>query len=452
MSTGRTRDVSDRQRTLRATLDWSYDLLSGPEQGLRRRLSVFSAGFPFEAAEVVGVAGEVGTEDILHLLGGLAEQSLVVAEVASGQKVRYGMLEPVSQYALEKLQEHNEAEEAWRRHAAFFLELAELADPEVRGPRQVVWLERLEEDNDNLRTAMSWALSTRDDDTAVRLGWALHTFWLVRGHHREERRWIEATLEHDLARALRTKALLVAGAMAYAQGDYPAAEEHWQEALRLSLREGDIPAEGHACAGLALVAIVRPDYGSAASRLEKAIALFDRCDDAYRASALRVVLGTVLQARGESGRAERQFEEGLASARRLKIPSLTYIALYDSAHSALAHDERGKAARMLGEGIQWAARNQDKANLAYLLEALAAVTALGGEAQRSALLLGAAEALLEEVGARVYNYYIPDRSVYERTTANVHAQLGEEGFEEARSKGRAMTFEQAVEYALGVRP
>ena len=107
---------------------------------------------------------------------------------------------------------------------------------------------------------------------------------------------------------------------------------------------------------------------------------------------------------------------------------------------------------MLGEGIQWAARNQDKANLAYLLEALAAVTALGGEAQRSALLLGAAEALLEEVGARVYNYYIPDRSVYERTTANVHAQLSEEGFEEARSKGRAMTFEQAVEYALGVRP
>jgi len=296
LSTGRTRDVSDRQRTLRATLDWSYDLLSGPEQALFRRLSVFSAGFPFEAAEVVGVAGEVGTEDILHLLGGLAEQSLVVAEVASGQKVRYGMLEPVSQYALEKLQEHNEAEEAWRRHAAFFLELAELADPEVRGPRQVVWLERLEEDNDNLRTAMSWALSTRDDDTAVRLGWALHTFWLVRGHHREERRWIEATLEHDLARALRTKALLVAGAMAYAQGDYPAAEEHWQEALRLSLREGDIPAEGHACAGLALVAIVRPDYGSAASRLEKAIALFDRCDDAYRASALRVVLGTVLQA------------------------------------------------------------------------------------------------------------------------------------------------------------
>ena len=142
----------------------------------------------------------------------------------------------------------------------------------------------------------------------------------------------------------------------------------------------------------------------------------------------------------------------MASARRLKIPSLTYIALYNSAQSALAHGERGKTARMLRKGIEWARRTKDKANLAHLLEALAAVTALGGEAQRSAVLLGAAQALLEEVGARVYNYYIPDRSFNERTTANVHAQLGEEGFAEARYKGRAMTFEQAVEYALGVRP
>ncbi len=448
LSTGSTRDVPDRQRTLRATLDWSYALLSEPEQALFRRLSVFAGGFSLEAAEAVGATGKSGIEDILELLGGLAEQSLVSAKVAGAQVVRYGILEPVRQYALEKLEESEGAEETRRRHAAFFLELAELADPEVRGPRQVEWLERLERENDNLRAAISWALSARDDDTAVRLGWALHTFWLVRGHHREERRWMEATLEHKLQPALRTRALLVAGSLAYAEGDYPAAEEHFLEALRLSRSEGDMLTEGHAWGGTALVEIVRQNYEAAASRLEKAIALFERCDEDYLASALRVILGTVLQARGEGERAGRAFEEGLTSARRLRIPSLTYIALYTSAQMALARGDYRKAARMLGEGIEWSGRTKDRANLAYFLEALAVVTAFEGEVERSGHLLGAAEALLEEVGARVYNYYIPDRSLYERTVATARSQLGEEGFEQTQAEGRAMDFEQAVEYAL----
>jgi predicted ATPase/DNA-binding XRE family transcriptional regulator len=448
LSTGSTRDAPDRQRTLRATLDWSYDLLSNPQKALFRMLSVFNGEFSFEAAEAVGAAGVVGIAEILDLLGGLAEQSLVVADVADGQGVRYRMLEPVRQYAHEKLEQHKEVEKTRRRHAAFFLDLAERADPEVRGQRQVDWLKRLERENDNLRAAMSWALSTGDDNTAVRFGWALHTFWLVRGHHREERRWMEAALEHELSPLLRIRALHVAGSLAYAQGDYPAAEEYFQEALLLSRREGDILTEGHAWGGTALVEMVRPDYEGAGSRLEKAIAIFERCDEDYLASALRVILGAVLLARGESERAERALEEGLASARRLKIPSLTYIALYHSAQSALAQGDLERAARMLAEGIEWSQRTKDRANLAYFLEALAAVMALEGEVERSARLLGAAEGLLEEVGARIYNYYLPDRSLYERTVATVRSQLGEESFEQTRAEGRAMTFEQAIEYAL----
>jgi len=148
-----------------------------------------------------------------------------LAEVPGAREVRYRMLEPIRQYAHEKLEEHEEVEESRRRHAAFFLDLAERADPEVRGPRQADWLDRLEHENDHLRMAMSWTLSTGDANTVVRLGWALHTFWLVRGHHREERRWMEAALEHELSPALQTSALLVAGSMAYAQGDHPAAEQ-----------------------------------------------------------------------------------------------------------------------------------------------------------------------------------------------------------------------------------
>jgi predicted ATPase len=217
------RDLPERQRTMRATLDWSHDLLSEPERELFRRLSVFSGGFTLEAAEAVGTAGSVAVEDVLGLLGTLVEQSLVVA---GGDEVRYGMLEPVRQYALEKLEQSRAAEETRRRHARFFLDLAELADPELRGPRQVEWLERLEQENDNLRAAVSWVLSAGDYDTAARLGWGLHSFWWTRGYQREGRRWMEATLEHELPPASRPRALLAAASMAYAQGDYRTADEY----------------------------------------------------------------------------------------------------------------------------------------------------------------------------------------------------------------------------------
>lgn len=443
------RDLPERQRTMRATLDWSNELLSEPERELFRCLSVFAGGFTLEAAEAGGAAGSVGVEDVLDLLGRLVEQSLAVAGVAGADGMRYGMLEPVRQYALEKLKESGEAEETRRRHATFFLGLAELADPEVRGPRQVVWLERLEQENDNLRAAMSWALSAGDNDTAVRLGWALQHFWWMRGSHRVGRRWMEAVLEHELPPASRARALLVAGSMAYALGDHPSAGEHWREALHLSRCEGDVLAEAYAWGQMGLVEMARPDYEAAASSLEKGIVLFERCGEEYLASVLRVFLGMMLLMQGESKRAERSFEDALASARRLKVPSLTYMVLYNLAQSALARGDCEKAARMLEDGIEWSGRTRDRANLACLLEALAAVTAFGGEVERCALLLGAAEVLLKEVGAAVYNFYQLDPSLRERAVAEARATLGDAVFEEARDRGREMSLEQAVEYALG---
>jgi len=176
---------------------------------------------------------------------------------------------------------------------------------------------------------------------------------------------------------------------------------------------------------MGLVEIARQDYEAAASRIEKAIAIFERRDEDYLASALRVILGSVLLARGDDERAEREFGEGLEAARRLKVPSLNYIALYNLAQTALARGDREKAVRLIGEGIEWCRSTKDKANLAHFLEVLAAVVALKGEMERSAVLLGAVEGLLEEVGARIYSYYIPDRSLYARTVATVRSRLGE---------------------------
>jgi predicted ATPase len=449
LSTSGGRDLPDRQRTMHATLDWSHDLLSEPERELLRRLSVFAGGFTLEAAEAVGAAGSVGVEDVLDHLGTLVEQSLVVVQPPkAGGEARYGILEPVRQYALEKL-EHSEVEgDARRKHVRFFLAFAERAEPELKGPNQDVGLERLEQENDNLRAAMSWALSEGDDDTVVRLGWALHRFWWYRGHQREGHRWMEIALKHELPPALRARALVVTTSMAYAQSDYRTAEERVGEALILSRREGDVLAEAHAWGGRRMVEMARQDHEAAASSLEKGIALFERCGDDHMASTLRVIFGATLLVQGEDERAERAFEEALVSARRLKVPSLTYIALYNSAKLALARGDREKAARMLEEGIEWSKQTRDRANLVYFLEAGAAVKAFGGEAERSAVLIGATEALLEEVGERVHKYYVPDPSLQERAVADAYAALGDAAFEEARERGRTMTLEQAVEYAL----
>src|SRR5215208_4314053 len=166
LSAGWVRGLPERQRTMRATLNWSHDLLNEPEQELFRRLSVFSGGFTLEAAEAVGAAGSVGIEEVLDLVGTLVEQSLVVAEPSSGgYEARYGMLEPVRQYAREKLEESGEGEDILRRHAEFFLALSERAMSELWGRQQDEWRERLERENDNLRAAIGWALEKQQAET-----------------------------------------------------------------------------------------------------------------------------------------------------------------------------------------------------------------------------------------------------------------------------------------------
>ena len=450
LSTSGRRDLPDRQRTMRATLDWSHDLLSEPEQELFRRLSVFAGGFTLEAAEAVGTAGSAEVEDVLDHLGSLVEQSLVVVQPPkiSGE-VRYGMLEPVRQYALEKLEHSTEAEDVHQKHAEYFLELAERADPELRGAWQAEWLERLEREHDNFRAAFSWALgATEDARIAARFGWALRDFVWVRGYHQEGRRWAEATLERELPDALRARVLHLAATTAYIRGDYRAAGAQFEEAVRLSRREGDELVEGNAVGGMGLVEMARSDYEAAASHLKAAIAIFERCDEDYLASSLRAFVGITQLARGETEQAERAFEEALAAARRLKHPALGYIALYNLAQTALARGDLERTAYMLDEGIELSRQTKDRANLAHFLSALAAVEAFRGRAERSALLLGAADALLREVGAPVYNFYKPDPSLQERALAEARSVLGEAAFEEALERGRKMSFEQAVAYAL----
>jgi predicted ATPase/DNA-binding XRE family transcriptional regulator len=447
LSAGWARDLSDRQRTMRATLDWSYDLLADPEKKLFRRLSVFAGGFSLEAVEAIGVAGNVAPEAAAGLLGRLVEQSLVSAE-RNGDAMRYGMLEPIRQYAREKLEEGGEATETLRRHALVFLHLAELAYPELRGPRQAEWLARLEQDNGNLRSVMGWALSAGEVEIAARLAWALYVFWRLRGHHEEGRRWTEVLMEQDLPTALRPRVVMVAAFMAYTQGDYEACERYSAKALDLAGQAQDTLCAAYAWCMLGMVAMRGRDFETAITRFEEALPLFRRSGEEVQVPVMHSLLGTALLIQGDHDRAVPRFEQALAMARRREDRIGVSSALYHLAQVALVREEHGLATRLLKEGVVVSEQMRDRANLSYFLEGLAVVAGVRGKTECSAHLFGVADGLLEAVGAPVYNYYKPDPSLYERAISLTRAHLGEEGFEEARERGRKVNFAQAVEYAL----
>jgi non-specific serine/threonine protein kinase len=273
-------------------------------------------------------------------------------------------------------------------------------------------------------------------------------FWWLRGYKQEGRRWMEALLEHSLPASLRTIALAIVGTMYYTQGDYESSERYLHRSLELARRVGDNVRVAHVVYVLGLLALNSQDLQTARSRLEEALGLYLEAGNDQMVASVRSHLGTLLLIQGDHERAAETMEEGLALARKLGDRLGINNALYLLAQVAQAKGDHDRAARMFEEGVTLSEEIGDQANLGYFLEGLAVVTGVRGEAERSARLFGAAEGLLQAVEAPVYDYYEPNRSFYEHTKDAVRSQLDELAFEEAWAKGRAMTFEQAVEYAL----
>ena len=459
LSSAWARDLPERQRTMSSMLDWSHDLLSEAERRLFRRLSVFSGGFTLEAAEDVGAepgaAGdEGGSEEVLWLLGGLVEQSLVFADAGDDGPNRYRMLEPVRQYALGRLEESGETEGTRHRHAAFYLALAEAAEPELRGAGQVAWLGRLEREHDNLRAALAWLLERGEAEAAARFGYSLYVFWWIRGYHTEGRRWTEDILARgsELSLAGRARLVFVRGAMAMAQGDHSVAEACYTESYALFGSARDAYGGARPGLGLGLLAMSGADAQQAERYLRESAKAASEAGDDFWASLSLSALGMVALGRGDDNEAQASLAEGLALSKRAGDRFSRYIALYNRSVLAQARGDHDRAAALFEEGLTFSLEVGDHANIAYCLEGLAAVAVAREEADRAALLLGAAQCLREGGGGSAVYTYRPDRSLRERTMDTTRVLLGEPGFEEARERGRAMTFEQAVEYALGDDP
>ena len=486
---GASRTAEPRQQTLRATLDWSYDLLSEAEQTLFGRLSVFAGGWTLEAVEAVCSRGGIEQEDVLDLLSGLVDKSLVVAESSTEGTARYSMLEPVRQYAREKLNQREEAEAVRRHHAEYFLTLAEEANPELIGQDQIEWLERLESEHDNMRAVLSRPSDRNEVEVALRLGGALWWFWWVRGYHSEGRLWLEEALAMDgrVSPEVRAMALAGVGALAWAQGDLERGKEACEEGLQLLEHEAREGSEPKLCLLVCLgwVAWLREEYGQATQLFEESLALsremsdtwwlatslsnlalvshslgdsekatelYEKSMDLFRkqgdkqslASCLNN-LAMVVYSQGDLGRAAQLTEEAVALLRELGARGGVALGLCNLGWMALLQDDLGKAADLYRESLSLSWDTGMNLLVQSALEGFACVTGAKGDAERSARLWGAARALHETKGIPRDTDFLAEADA--RISA-VRLGMGEEVWEEAWRKGRAMTLDEAVSYAL----
>ncbi len=322
MLAGGARDVPTRQQTLRNTIEWSYQLLNAREQRLFRRLSVFVGGCTLQAAEAVCTGSDDGAGQVLDGVASLVDKSLLQHMEQTGEaseEPRFLMLETIREYALEALTANGEAAVARQAHADYFLQLAEEAEPALKGPLLVAWLERLEREHDNLRAALQWALEGGKAEMALRLGTALERFWVVRGHRNQGLAFLERALAGSagVATSVRAKALLAAARLAFIQSHYDRGEVLAQESLALFRGLGDRRGIALSLDRLGMAAWRRGDFRAAGVLMEEDLALFREVGDQDRVAWSLFTLGLLNNKQGEYTRACALFEESLTLFRKL---------------------------------------------------------------------------------------------------------------------------------------
>jgi tetratricopeptide (TPR) repeat protein len=487
--TGGARDLPERQRTLRATIEWSHALLEEGEQVLFGRLAVFSGGRTLEAIEAICDAECDLPVDAFEGVSSLLDKSLLRQEEGVNGEPRFVMLETVHEFAREKLGQSAEAEEIKRLHAQYFLTLAEEAPPELRGPHQLEWLEKLEAEHDNMRAALSWALERKEVEVALRLGGALGWFWSMRGYLSEGRRWLEEGLaiEGRVSPEVRAMALAGAGELAFEQGDLDRAKEAYDEGLELLEHEGREPSEAKplllgllgwveweredyrrakqlfeeglalsremrapwwlasSLSNLALVSYSLGDYERATELYDESMDLFREQGDKQSLAYCLNNLAMLVYSQGDLGRAAQLTEESVALHRELGIRGGVSVGLYNLGWMALLQDDLGRAADLYRESLSLAWDIGMNLTVQSALEGFACVAGAQGEAERAARLWGAAQALHETKGIPRDVDFLAEADA--RISA-VRLGMGDQAWEEAWSKGRAMTLDEAVSYAL----
>ncbi|MEP6774169.1 MAG: tetratricopeptide repeat protein [Chloroflexota bacterium] len=496
--TGGDATAPPRQQTLKALLDWSYDLLSEREQKLLSALSVFAGGCDLDAATSVWDP-DADEFEVIELLSQLVDKSLVIMEEKSGE-VRYRLLETIRQYTADKLIVRHEVADVRNRYLDWYLNLAERADQGIESAQQIEWLDRIEKEHDNLRAAISWALDSGcggdgvaggpggKAEKGVGLAAALWQFWDRRGYWSEGRERLAAALElvGGSVTPVRAKVLSGAGSLARNQGDYEQALTFYETALQVYEQLGDKRGLAGAYAGLGLIANDHRDVARVSEFYEKSLVLYRELGDQTNVAKLLNNWGHTLLGHGDYVRARYLFEEGLAVSLQLgnkrfitslllnqgevarlqsdyeSAKSLYERALvlaheagdkwlignisYNLGHVAQHHEQHEQAAALFREGLALMKELGHKRDITVGLAGLAgAIAQAQQQPHNAALLFGAVDAALEAIGTGLDAV---DQAEFESSLATVRAQLDPQAFAQAWAEGHTLSLPQAAELAL----
>jgi tetratricopeptide (TPR) repeat protein len=450
LAEGTIRHVPERQQSIAASFDWSYNLLETSEQLLFNRLSVFAGGFTIAAVTEVCTDEHILAIQVLSAIESLIQKSLLRLKDMMSREPRITILEPVREYAFKRLHERGETSTLFHRHAHYYLKLAEEAAPELKGSRQESWLRRLEDEHGNIRAALHRLIEDGEAETALRFCVALELFWYWRGYRQEERLWLKRILaSSSLSDAARAKALDEAGGIAWAQGDYDEAKHLSGQSLELWKKLDHTEGMLEALNTLGLVAESQGELEQAIALHEQGLVLRRRLNNPFRVA---IALGNLGDAElyHQPAQPERAIE-------RFKESFWLYQSLEDRNGMAGMLVSLGDAALFLGDYIRAIAQfrqslvlyqqvgNANRNRLARCLERLAAVFLALDDAERSAHLLGAAATLRKE-------YHLPCPPIYsfhcEQTLNTTRHHLGEAAFQVAYTSGKVMSCEDAIAYAL----
>jgi non-specific serine/threonine protein kinase len=490
--TGGSKASLPHHQTLRALIDWSYEHLTEPEQELLRRLAVFAGGWTLEAAEIVCADGGIEAWEVLDVLSRLVDKSLVEVDAEAGQqtgRARYHMLETVRQYARDELIEHGECEDASRKHRAYYVAMAEEAEPDLKSSGQTYWFERLEEENDNIRVALRSLIDGGSDgEMELRIAGALGRYWMIRGHWSEGRGHYEELLalpaakqntaavancyngagnlafhqsDYERSRRFHTMALEIRQALGDAGGqakslnnlgeverhlgNYSEAGKLYEESARIDEEIGDLWGVAVALNNLGETYQSLGDYARARSYHEKALAIWPEFEDKWGVAFTCNNLGVVEEAEGNLDAARSCYEKSLSLRRDIgdvfgAAASLSLIGFVDE---RLGNTDSARA--QYSEALSIRKTLGDRAGIADSLERIAMLLADRGERERVIRLLGAAAVLREEIRS-------PSspgrRDKLTELTSRLKAELGREACEREKSAGRAMPLDHAIQEAL----
>jgi predicted ATPase/DNA-binding XRE family transcriptional regulator len=441
------RTALPRHQTLQALIDWSYELLSEPERRLLCDLSVFAGGWTLEAAEAVCAREEIEQYEILDLLTQLVNKSLVIAERKQGRETRYGLLETIRQYMQRKLHESGGGVQIRSWHARYYMYLAEEAEPKLSSNEQVRWLARLDQELDNLRAAIGYALSNDEMMVALRLEGALWYFLYIRGYHDEGRLYMKETLSRSDAMkpvASRAKVLNGAGFIAWVQSDYDEARSLLERGLIIGRELDDKSSIAVSLRYLGAVALSTGEFAFARSCLKEVLSMPLQLIGSDGLGWSLNFLGDLEIHRGDYDEAKVLFERSVVLLRQLDAKDLLAYPLRRLGQLALRRNDPVTAKALCRESLELNLRVGDRRAVAACLAGMATISLEERKYERAATLLGVVDAQLDKLTAPLF---YTDRVVYEHTLQLLHGALDEKIYSAAYAIGRAMPLEQAIALA-----